>query len=186
MVMAEKSFPQQVFSDIKELFEKPKEVGPAPGTPGSELPALGKCGCHPGGLHPAVGVREAEQRDPVELAAIPTEVKNVVSVQALPAKRGSMETFYPGTTGATAVLVQGADPRIKRLIIQCATQACWFGTQEALKALTAGSTTQSAGVFQASATSQMPWWEGIHEDLWAMAVNGGSIVSVRREYWTDI
>lgn len=185
MVMAEKSFPAQLASDIKELFQKPKEL-PAAGVPGSELPALGKCGCHPGGIHPEVEVVEAEQREPVELVSIPVKIDNIPNVRVLPAKRGSMETFYPGTTGATAVLVQGADPRIKRLIIQCATQACWFGTVEALKALTSGSTTQSAGVFQASATSQLPPWEGIHEDLWAMAVNGGSIVSVRREYWTDI
>lgn len=185
MVMAEKSFPSMLVDDIKGLFKK-EELGPVQGGPGSTQPAPGKCGCHPGGIHPDVEVETAEQRDPVKLMAIPVDVENIVNVRTLPAKRGSMETFYPGTTAATAVLIQGADPRIKRLIIQVGTQACWFGSQEALKALTPGSTTQSAGVFQYSANQGTPAWEGIHEDLWAMAVNGGSVVSVRREYWTDI
>jgi hypothetical protein len=185
MVMAEKSFPQMVVEDLKKLFGH-EDISPDEGKPGSELPGPGKCGCHPGGIHPVVEVVEAEQRDPIELIAIPVKVENTVNVRTLPAKRGSMETFYPGTTSATAILVQGADPRIRRLIIQCATQACWFGTQEALKNFSAGGTAASSGVFQMSATSTCPPWEGIHEDLWAMAVNGGSVVSVRREYWTDI
>jgi hypothetical protein len=183
MVMAEKSFPQQVMQDIKELFEKPKML-PAVGVPGSELPVLGKCGCHPGGIHPSVSVVEAEQRD-VKLVAIPTTVDNIVQVRTLPAKRGTMETFYPSTT--VPVMIQGADPRIKRLIIQVATQACWFGSQEAIKQLlSTGAGSQSSGLFQYSATQSTAPWEGIHEDLWALAVNGGAIVSVRREYWTDI
>jgi hypothetical protein len=185
MVMAEKSFPEMVMDDVKKLFGKSIEPEEG-GKPGSELPAFGKCGCHPGGIHPEVEVVEAEQRDPVELIAIPVKVDNVVNVRTLPAKRGSMETFYPGTTAATAVLIQGADPRIRRLIIQCGPQACWFGPREAFQNFSAGGTAASAGVFQMSATSTCPPWEGIHEDLWAMAVNGGSVVSVRREYWTDI
>lgn len=188
MVMAEKSFPAQFVEDFKELFEKKPKGDPQAGVPGSERPAPGKCGCHPGGIHPNVDVEEAEQRDDIKLVAIPVKVDNLVNVRALPAKRGSMETFYPGTTAATAVLVQGADPRIKRLIIQVGTQSCWFGSQEAIKALGtgAGTGTGSSGVFQYSATQSTAPWEGIHEDLWAMAVNGGSVVSVRREYWTDI
>lgn len=183
MVMAEKSFPQQVWQDVKELFKEDKPVEES-GKPGTELPDFGKCGCHPGGIHPSVEVVEAEQREPVELIAIPTEVKGIVNVRTMPAKRGSMETFYPSTT--VPELIQGADPRIRRLIIQVSTQACWFGTQEALKNFSAGGTSASAGVFQMSATIQCAPWEGIHEDLWALAVNGGSVVSVRREYWTDI
>jgi hypothetical protein len=183
MPMAEKSFPKQVWDDIKELFVEDK-TPETPDQPGSQLPANGKCGCHPGGIHPVVEVVEAEQRDPVELIAIPTEVRNTVNVRTLPAKRGTMETFYPSTT--VPQLIQGADPRIRRLIIQVATQACWFGTQEALKNFSAGGTQASSGVFQMSATIQCAPWEGIHEDLWALAVNGGSLVSVRREYWTDI
>ena len=184
MAMAEKSFPAQLFDDVKEIFQKPK-VEVTGGKAGSELPAFGKCGCHPGGLHPDVEPETAEQRDDVKLLAIPVEVGNIVNVRNLPAKRGTMETFYPATNAA--VYIQGADPRIKRLIIQVATQACWFGTQEALKTMLAtGAGTQSSGVFQMSATQSTAPWEGIHEDLWAVAVNGGSIVSVRREYWTDI
>lgn len=186
MVMAEKSFPQMVGDDLKKLFGVKTAVEES-GKPGDQVPAFGREGVQPARIRPEVKVVEAEQRDPVELIAIPTEIRNTVNVRSLPAKRGSMETFYPGTTANTAVLVQGADPRIRRLIIQCATQACWFGSQEAIKALAnSGVGTSSSGVFQMSATSACPPWEGIHEDLWALAVNGGSVVSVRREYWTDI
>jgi hypothetical protein len=183
MVMVEKSFPQQLASDLKELFVKPKEL-PAAGVPGSELPAPGKCGCHPGGIHPSVEVHEAEQRDPVELHAIPVTVKNIVTVQTTPAKRGTMETFYPGATGATAIICQGADPRIKRVTFSVSVQGCWFGSQEAIKALTVGSAVAGQGLFLAAVGPYV--WEGIHEDLWIMAATAGSIVSARREYWTDI
>lgn len=187
MVMAEKSFPQQVVQDVKELFQKPKAPVES-GKPGSELPVLGKCGCHPGGIHPVVEVEVAEQRD-VKLTAIPVEVRDIVNTRIVPAKRGSFETFYPAATAALLSagngLVQGADPRLRRLIVAVSTQACWFGTQEALKALSvANSATGSSGVFLAPVG--MYTWEGIHEDLWAMAATAGSVVSVRREYWTDI
>jgi hypothetical protein len=187
MVMAEKSFPAMVGDDLKKLFGIKAEALADGGKPGSELPPFGREGTQPAQIRPEVKVVEAEQRDPVQLIAIPTEVKGVVNTRSLPAKRGSMETFYPGTTANTAVLIQGADPRIRRLIIQCATQACWFGSQEAVKALAnSGVGTSSSGVFQMTATSACPPWEGIHEDLWGLAVNGGAVVSVRREYWTDI
>lgn len=182
MVMAEKSFPAQFVEDVKEMFSKPEVVVSGPG---SELPAPGKCGCHPGGIHPTVRPEQVEQRDDVKLVAIPTKVENLVDVRVLPSKRGTMETFYPGATGATAVLVQGADPRIRRVILSVTGQACWFGTQEAIKNLNTASAVGSGGLFNAPVGPQ-PAWEGIHEDLWAMAVSAGSVVSVRREYWTDI
>lgn len=181
--MAEKSFPAQVLGDLKELFEKPKP-SPDLGKPGSELPAPGKCGCHPGGIHPENRVENVEQRDDIKLVAIPVKVENISIVKVLPSKRGTMETFYPGSTGATSMLIQGADPRLRRVIISVTAQACWFGSQEAIKALSAGNAVGGAGLF--SAPVGVFTWEGIHEDLWGMAATAGSIVSVRREYWPDI
>jgi hypothetical protein len=184
MVMAEKSFPAMVGDDLKKLFGIKPEAPVDAGKPGSEQPPFGREGTQPARIRPEVKVTEAEQRDPVQLIAIPTEVKGVVNTRSLPAKRGSMETFYPGATAGTAVLIQGADPRIRRVILSVTAQACWFGTQEAVKALSAGSTTGGAGLFSAPVGNVT--FEGIHEDLWGMAATAGSIVSVRREYWTDI
>ena len=184
MVMAEKSFPEMVWEDVKKVFGH-EDISPVEeGKPGSELPAFGKCGCHPGGIHPEVEVVEVEQREPVELIAIPVEVKGVTNVRMLPAKRGSMETFYPGATAGTALLIQGADPRLRRVVLSVTAQACWLGTQEAVKALSVGNTSGGAGLFSAPVGSVT--FEGIHEDLWGMAASAGSIVSVRREYWTDV
>jgi len=89
MVMAEKSFPEMLWDDVKKVLGR-GEAPEAEGKPGSELPGYGKCGCHPGGIHSVVEVVEAEQRDPVELVAIPTEVRNIVRVMTVPAKRGSI------------------------------------------------------------------------------------------------
>lgn len=183
MAMAEKSFPAQVWEDVKELFEKPK-VSPDAGKPGSELPAFGKCGCHPGGIHPEVEVEVAEQRDDIKLVAIPVTVDNIPNVRLIPSKRGTMETYYPGATPGTSILLQGADPRIRRIIISVTAQVCWLGTQEAVKALSSGNAVGGAGLFSAPVGTFT--WEGIHEDLWAMAASAGSVVSIRREYWTDI
>lgn len=186
MVMADKSFPQMLGDDIRALFSK-KDYALDDGGPGSEQPAPGKCGCHPGGMHPQDAPMEVEQRDPVELVAIPVKVENIASVRILPAKRASMETFYPGTNPATSVMIQGKDPRIKRLVISVSTQACWIGTLKQIQSMTAGGNgvTNSQG-FLVAPNNIPPHWEGIDEDLWAMAMNGGSILSVRREYWTDI
>jgi hypothetical protein len=186
--MAEKSFPAQFVQDVKEMFEKPAKGNPNAGVPGSLQPAPGKCGCHPGGIHPTVDVTEAEQRDDVKLVAIPTKVENLVDVRVVPSKRGTMETFYPAATAAALSagngIIQGADPRIRRIVIAVSVQSCWLGTQEALKSLSAGNAVGGAGMFLAPVGTYT--WEGIHEDLWAMAATAGSIVSVRREYWTDI
>lgn len=186
MVMAEKSFPVQLMDDVRELFRKESRE-PETTQPGSELPAPGKCGCHPGGMHPMDEPIDVEQRNDVELVAIPVKVENIISVRTLPAKRASMETFYPGDTPATAVMIQAKDPRIKRLIIVVANDACWFGSQEDINANASNnSTTGGAGLFLGSSSQAMPAWEGISDDLWAMALNPGAVVSVRREYWPDI
>lgn len=184
MVMAEKSFPAMVGDDLKKLFGIKTEEPTDAGKPGSEQPGFGREGMQPPRIRPEVKVVEIEQRDPVELVAIPTEVRGVVNTRSLPAKRGSMETFYPGATAGTAVLIQGADPRIRRLILSVTAQVCWLGTQETVKNLNTASTAGGAGLF--SAPVGIVVFEGIHEELWGMAASAGSIVSVRREYWTDI
>jgi hypothetical protein len=182
MVMAEKSFPAQVMEDLKELFHK-GETESDTGKPGSEQPAPGKCGCHPGGIHHEDSPADVEQRD-VDLIAIPVKVENIVSVRTLPAKRGSLDTFYP--SNVVPAPIQGKDPRIKRLIIQATVQNCWVGPQESIKALAgAGTGTQGVGCYLL--VSGIPVvWEGIDFDIWAVAATAGSIVSVRREYWPDV
>jgi len=192
MVMAEKAYPAgvvgEIVRDVKELFSK-DEGGEQEerGRPGSEQPAPGKCGCHPGGIHPIDTPIEVEQREPVELVAIPVKVDNIPNVRVLPAKRASMETFYPGTIPGTAVFIQGKDPKIKRLILSVFTQGCWIGTQEQIKSMGAGGNgANNSQGFLLQPNNQQPPWEGIDQDLWAMAQNGGAVLSVRREYWPDI
>lgn len=193
MVMAEKQYPasigETIMEDVKSLFRKDKGVDEDAGKPGSQLPGFGKCGCHPGGIHPEDEPIQVEQRDMVDvpLRAIPVKVESIVSVRQLPAKRASMETFYPGTMPSGAVMIQGKDPKIKRLILAVFSQGVWIGTSNQIQSMTAGGngTTNSQG-FLLQPNNVCPAWEGIDQDLWAMAQNGGAILSVRREYWPDI
>lgn len=148
-----------------------------------ESPCVG-CNHARGGLPPNVPVEEVEQYDETQIEhdypCVPVDVKNIPSVRVLPARRANMLTYtLPGQGAVNSELVCGADPRIKRVYFTAGATAVWIGTETQIKA------PNGPYGFKIPAGANSPGFEGVDENLWAVADSATSSVSVRVEYWAD-
>jgi len=112
------------------------------------------------------------RKDPIP--EVPVRIDDLVRTQALPAQSWAVAFFELSTSEPTRIARR--DPRRKRAVITVATQLAWIGP-------TQSQARQNVGYrMGAAATSTI---EITHtEEVWAIADQAGSLLSIFAEYWT--
>lgn len=132
------------------------------------------------GLPPNVEVDEVEQYDIEEdYPCVPVDVKNIVAIRSLPAKRGTMGSAMMDVNKQNIVHVASPDPRVRRLVV-VATGAAWLDIPANLQA--------PNGPYGFFLPANVPVvFEGIHDEIWALAGDNTASphISWREEFWAD-
>ena len=134
---------------------------------------------------PTPDVEEVLQREPA-MSAVPVELAQPVDVRPVPAKRGRWDSVTL-VVGAPRIVLD-ADPRVKRWITAVSlpsgstATSIILGTEAQIKA--------PNGPFGFIYTPglNVPPFEGISEETWAVAVGGAGqlvVFSFRAEFWAD-
>jgi len=135
---------------------------------------------HPSELEFSEEIEELRQHDtkpPYE--KVPVEICGFPNVQVMPALSGVFRTLQlngPGT--ANIDIAVGGNPKIRRFYLMANGNPIWVGSQEQVKAASPNGALLPVGVWT-------PPFEGLKENLYALATVGAATLTIREEYWAD-
>ena len=123
-------------------------------------------------------MQEVYQSNAEELAEdkvpdIPVIIQNLVRIQTLPAQSWAARSFELAINDP--VQIARRDPRRKRALITVTTQTAWIGPTQSIAKQNVGFRVP-AGVQPIEITHS--------EEIWAVADQAGSLLSIMAEYWT--
>lgn len=150
---------------------------PGRNTP-SQIPGASRQ--HPSALPPSEDIQDLRQHeDKPPYDKVPVEICGFPNVQVMPALYGIFRTLILNGSGSqNADMAVGANPKIRRFYFMANTNPIWIGTQEQVKSPSINGVLLPVGIWT-------PPFEGVKENLYAVATVGASSLSIREEYWAD-
>lgn len=136
---------------------------------------------HPSELEPRIAIEDVrEYEDKPQYHETPVKVCGIAHVNVVPAIRGIFRTLILNGPGSPNIdMAVGANPKLRRIFLFAAGNPIWVGTQEQLK----NGTGPTGGLLPIGIWS--PPFEGVSENMYAVATVGAATLTIREEYWAD-